>query len=477
MSNFSIVSRFGGLVSQLGLSPAMDLHNLYLHPTRLPAAVQGSAEAIRFLNLLGPLAWEHFPERNLQRNYGHATTPFAALAAACLLKLELGIGSYARLVRWLAENPSMAWLVGFRSAPHAFNPPWLIAGGTLPGQRHFSRLLHIAPNACFQFLLDSSVQALLAEFARRNVIVPDTISLDTKHILAWVKENNPKAFIATRFDKSRQPPGDQDCKLGCKRRHNRCLSADEPPTPTSEPLPADTLKVGEFYWGYASGVVAIKVPDWGEFVVAELTQPFDRPDVSYFFPLIAQVERRLGFRPRFGALDAAFDAFYVYDYFHHAGGFAAVPFAEKGKIVKRVFNSAGLPLCAANMPMPLKLAHWDRSTTIIEYERGHYACPLFFPTPTGNACPINDVHWASGGCVTSIATSPGARIRHQLDRNSDTYKQVYNQRTSVERIFSQALALGIERPKLRNGLAIANINTLIYTLINLRLLRRIQQHA
>jgi hypothetical protein len=35
--------------------------------------------------------------------------------------------------------------------------------------------------------------------------------------------------------------------------------------------------------------------------------------------------------------------------------------------------------------------------------------------------------------------------------------------------------LGIERPKLRNGQAIANLNTLIYVLINLRALQRIRQ--
>jgi hypothetical protein len=35
--------------------------------------------------------------------------------------------------------------------------------------------------------------------------------------------------------------------------------------------------------------------------------------------------------------------------------------------------------------------------------------------------------------------------------------------------------LGIERPHLRNGQAIANLNTLIYTLINLGCLQRIRQ--
>ena len=90
---------------------------------------------------------------------------------------------------------------------------------------------------------------------------------------------------------------------------------EPPPTPRDNPVPANTLSVSEFYWGYASGVVATKVPGWGEFVLAELTQPFDQSNVSYFFPLLANVQRRPGFRPTFGAFDAAFDAFYIYEYF------------------------------------------------------------------------------------------------------------------------------------------------------------------
>ena len=42
-------------------------------------------------------------------------------------------------------------------------------------------------------------------------------------------------------------------------------------------------------------------------------------------------------------------------------------------------------------------------------------------------------------------------------------------------VSSQALELGIERPHLRNGRSIANIDTLIYVLINLRALGRIRQ--
>lgn len=74
-----------------------------------------------------------------------------------------------------------------------------------------------------------------------------------------------------------------------------------------------------------------------------------------------------------------------------------------------------------------------------------------------------------------MPTAIGARLRYQLDRHSDAFKQLYNQRTANERINAQAKALGIERPKLRNGQAITNRNTLIYILINLRALHRIRQ--
>ena len=75
-----------------------------------------------------------------------------------------------------------------------------------------------------------------------------------------------------------------------------------------------------------------------------------------------------------------------------------------------------------------------------------------------------------------MPTSIGARLRYTLDRDSQLYKDIYKQRTATERINSQAKALGIERPHIRNGKAIANLNTLIYILINLRLLQRIRNH-
>jgi hypothetical protein len=52
------------------------------------------------------------------------------------------------------------------------------------------------------------------------------------------------------------------------------------------------------------------------------------------------------------------------------------------------------------------------------------------------------VHWAKGGCTTTIAAGAGSRIRHQLDRDGDDYKALYAHRTMVERINTQFLGAG-----------------------------------
>jgi len=454
------------------------MHLLALNPTLLPRFVRESALALRYLHLLAPLDWSRFPERDLETDWGTPAVPYASFTAACLVKLDQQVVYMSHLRQYLVDHPALVWVLGFPLLPSP-NYPWgFDAEASLPTQRHLTRLLRTMPNQPLQYLLDSSVNLIQSELAEVGVCLGESISLDTKHIIAWVKENNPKAYVPERYDKTKQPSGDPDCKLGCKRRHNqRASSADPPPTPTTEPLPAHTVSVGEYYWGYASGVVATKTPRWGEFVLAELTLPFDQPDVAYFHPLMAQTERRLGFRPKYGAFDAAFDAFYVYEHFHHDdqpldAGFAAVPLSKRGG-KRRQFDPQGLPLCEAGLAMPLKLTYICRSTRF-QHERGRYACPLVFPEPTGESCPIQHENWPQG-CITTLATSVGARIRHQLDRDSAIYEEIYKQRTATERINSQAVALGIERPHLRNQQAITNRNTLIYILINLRFLQRIRQ--
>lgn len=388
------------------------------HNDKLPPFVRQCPVAHRYLELLGPLPWADFPQRDTHLNGYDQPMPYTAFAAACLIKLDQHLVSMGHLRHYLADHPALLWLLGF---PLVADPklPWgFNTEASLPTQRHFTRMLRQIPNTFFQSLLDSTISLIRTELADVGVSIGECIAMDTKHILAWVKHNNPKAYFkkGERYDKNSQPAGDPDCRLGCKRRHNQRASTKEPPpTPADNPLPANTISVGEYYWGYASGVVATKIPDWGEVVLAELTQSFDQPDVSYFYPLMAATERRLGFRPKFAAFDAAYDAFYIYEYFHSDThkGFAAIPFADRGSF-KRTFDAHGLPLCPAGLAMPLKYT-FQSKTALFEHECSRYVCPLRFPSQTEQACPANHKQWAKGGCTTTMASSIGARLRYQLD--------------------------------------------------------------
>jgi hypothetical protein len=446
------------------------------HPEQLPQWIRDTPLAMRYLYFLGPLDWMRIPSRALAHDPPIAPLPYAPFVAACLVKVDQQIRSMARLRQYLMDHPALTWVLGVPLVPSSAFPWGFDGEASLPSHRHFTRMLRTIPNDILQGLLDSSVTRL-QEVLPPDVRFGEAMSLDTKHILAWVKENNPKAYVdnAERYDKTTQPVGDPDCRLGCKKRRNQTSGAQHTPgTPTTDPVPASTVKVGTYYWGYASGVVATKVPKWGEFVLAELTQPFNCADVSYFFPLMTATTRRLGFHPQYGAFDAAFDTWYVHADFHSEehDGFAAVPFSTRGQRPYR-FDDQGWPLCQAGLAMPLRATFWSK-TSMVPHEKGRYRCPLTEPDARPATCPIQHKNWTKGGCVTTLPTSIGARLRHQLDRESAEYKTIYKQRTATERINSQAVDLGIERPRLRNGKAIANHNTLIYVVINLRALQRVR---
>src|SRR5262245_20863175 len=276
----------------------------------LPAWVEADPVVQEYRALLGELPWKQFPERRTDRAWpGPAPDPRAPFAAAYLVKLHEGKRYMSELRLFLIKHPALVYYLGFErvsdpAAPHGFN-----VEQTVPARRHFSSVLRTLPNDALQFLLSATVQLLRATLPPdQQATFGDTIAGDTQALLAWVKENNPKQYIKEgRLDKTRQPSGDADCKLGVKHRRNRApADADggEQPTPASDAKPAASLQVGvDIFWGYASGVVATRLSDGTEVVLAERTRPFNESDISYFFPLMALVERRLGRKPRYGAWD------------------------------------------------------------------------------------------------------------------------------------------------------------------------------
>src|SRR5262245_36116122 len=105
------------------------------------------------------------------------------------------------------------------------------------------------------------------------------------------------------------------------------------------------------------------------------------------------------------------------------------------------------------------------------YRAQRFRCPLLFPERTGQVC--DHPQFLKGkGCVKDPNWEQGGLMRALLDRQSPLYQAIYTQRTSCERINSTAQALGIERPKVRNGRSVARLNTLTYLIRNVRALQK-----
>jgi hypothetical protein len=397
------------------------------------------------------LDWSRVSERDPQRAWpGHRPHPRAAYLKALLVRVCEGKRYVSELRRFLVEHPVLVLLLGFRPVWDASQPYGLDGEHTVPGERWLRAQQQRLLNSELQALLAGTVTALQAEIPGLG----KTVAIDVKHIYAWVVENNPKAYVSEPFNPEHQPAGDPDCRLGVKRQHNQL-----------EPDGSVRAKK-EYVWGYGTGLVSATSPRYGDVVLAEYTQPFNENDIRYFKPLQQQVQRTLGFAPTHWTADAAFDAWYVYQAAAEQGGLAAIPLNTRGRPLPAL-DARGFPVCPRGLAMHAAYLFNDPDG----FRAQELQCPLLRPHPTGKTC--DHEQFAKGvGCNKHVNIELGGLMRLQLDRQSERYKAIYKQRTSTERINSQAKALGIERPAVRNGRSLRNLNTLTYIVINLRALQR-----
>lgn len=409
------------------------------------------------------LDWSQVPERDESKPWpGSPPHPQRAYVKALLVKICEGFAYITDLRRFLIKHPLLVLELGFRPVRDPSQPFGFDVEQTVPCDRWLRHKQQTLDNDILQGLLKSTVRDLLREIPALG----ETVSTDVKHIYAWVKENNPKDYVSERYDPARQPTGDPDCRLGVKRRSNQENSDDQE---------AEERK--EYIWGYGTGIVAATDlpvparqtgPRYGDVVLAELTQPFNETDVTYFEPLDQRVVEALTFHPTNLAADAAYDAWYVYQPFAERGGLAAIPLNPRGHPMPQL-GPNGIRLCPRGIEM-VPSYEYDHTGG---YRAQLLRCPLLLPHATDQTC--DHEQFAKGiGCVKHINIELGGRMRVALDRTSEPYKDIYKQRTASERINSQATALGIERPKVRNISSVRNLNTLIYIVINVRALRRVR---
>jgi len=128
---------------------------------------------------------------------GRHPVPRSALLRALIYKCLKPLPTLSDLVMELADNPSVALKCGLDPS-------------CVPPVERFSCLLRDTDNNIFQKIRNSLVQELIAI----GEISGKVLSIDLYPIPANVKENNLKTNVQDRFDKTRIPKGDPDCRLG-----------------------------------------------------------------------------------------------------------------------------------------------------------------------------------------------------------------------------------------------------------------------
>jgi len=407
----------------------------------------------RYRAFFAHLDWAVIPARDPARPWpGPTPHPPVAYIKALLIKLCEHKEYVTHLRSFLVEHPLLVLEIGFRPVPDATQPYGFDVERTVPCDRWLRHWQQHLDNALLHALLRGTVRALHEEIPGLG----GTAAFDVKHIYAWVRQNNPKAYVPARYDPARQPSGDPDCRLGVKTSSNQ-VRAD-----------GTTTQTKEYVWGYGSGVAAATDPDYGDVVLAEYTQPFNEVDSTYYHPLYERTVATRGARPTNVTADAAFDAWHIYQTCADSGGMAAIPLNTRGHPAPQRLSD-GTPLCPMGLPMSpsYPFAHPDG------YRAQEFRCPLLHPHPTAQTCD-HEQFVKGPGCVKYINIEAGGLRRVLLDRDSATYKDLYRQRTSTERINSQAKALGIERPKVRNSRSVRNLDTLTYIAINVHALQRVR---
>jgi hypothetical protein len=193
-------------------NPSIERANLsvlfHLPEEKLPPFVRESAIAMKYLRLLGPIDCERLAERTERFVPDCPPLSYAVFLAACLVKIDQQKVYLADLHEYLMGQPALVWVLGFPLHPSPDYSWGFDVSASLPTHRHFCRLLCEVPEEALTYLLDETVRLIRLELKEDVPNFGDCISLDTKHVIAWVQENNPKAYVTDRYDKTKQPSGD-----------------------------------------------------------------------------------------------------------------------------------------------------------------------------------------------------------------------------------------------------------------------------
>ena len=377
--------------------------------------------------------FENLPEIP-SKNSPRGRRPFSrqSLLKGLIYRNLRGIGKLVELEFELLNNPSIADPLGL----DPLKKP--------PSDERFSEFLRSNPNGYFQIVRKSLVQALINE----HVISGHGIALDSCPIEANVKENNLKTSIKHRYDKNRLVSGDKDARLGVSVHF---------PTPFKKEI--------HYFWGYRNHTINDLE---SELPVYETTLQANKNEKPVGLSMLKELIQDFSLPIEVVAGDANYDTEDILKY-------VIEQMKAEAMIPRNPGNTQNTPYtvkkdkvyCQAELPMYRK-----GKMTVKAITYSQYSCPLHWSKEfrgTYLFCPAGHQKFLKQkGCNVLIRLSPS--VREKINYGTQRFKEIYNKRTSVERVFSRLLAISMQKPTVkglravRNHCTIAHITVLLIAL-------------
>ncbi|MBW2615504.1 MAG: transposase [Deltaproteobacteria bacterium] len=378
--------------------------------------------------------FENLPEIPGKRSQ-HGRPPISkdSLLKGLIYRNLRGIDKLVELEFELLNNPSMAEPLGL----DPLKKP--------PSDERFSEFLRSNPNGYFQIVRKSLIEELINE----DVISGTGIGFDSCPIEATVKENNLKASIKDRYDKNRLVSGDKDARLGVSIHF---------PTPFKKEI--------HYFWGYRNHIIndlKSGLPLW------EITLQANKSEKPVGLSMLKELHQHFLLPIEVVAGDASYDVEDILKYIieqmkaeamipRNPGNTQNTPYTVKKEKVYcqadlpmyrkgKMTNNKGVTYCKYSCPL-----HWSK-----EFRGSYLLCPAGHPK-----------FLTQKGCNVLIRLTPS--VREKINYGTKRFKDVYNQRTSVERVFSRLLSISMQKPTVkglravRNHCTIAHITVLLVAL-------------
>ena len=355
-----------------------------------------------------------------------------ALLKGLIYRNLRGIHKLVELEFELFNNPSMAEPLGFDPLKRP------------PSDERFSHFLRSNPNGYFQIIRHALVQELVNE----GVISGRGVGLDSCPIEAFVKENNLKTSTKDRYEKHHLPPGDKDARLG-----------------VSIHFPSPFKRKVHYFWGYRNHIITDLD---SELPIVEITLQANKDEKKVALPMLNRLYQEFSLPIEVVAGDASYDVEAILRYIiEKMKAEAMIPKNPRNMQNTAYTVKRDVLFCQADLPMHRKGKMTTKRITYLQY-----SCPLHWCKEFKGQyllCPAGHPKFLKQkGCNVLIRMTPS--IREKINYGTQRFRENYNKRTSVERVFSRLLAISMQNPTVkglravRNHCTIAHITVLLVAL-------------